>query len=249
LIAQVQGRKEPCHARLLLLLAAALSLFLCGPAKAADIYVWIDPGHGSPDPGNLPIDNDPAHYEAKLNLQESAAVLTSLLNLGFNAALTRNDTLIITKARRWKIANGTTTNDVGMQATCQIFVSIHMNSNPARDSHPDGGVVSVPPAGQVSVGKTWPNPFSDRVAMSYVLPAAARVSTRVYDLRGRMVADLGSANMSEGPHQITWDGRTNSRREPRRRHLIPSRGRLGFLPVSTGCASVVAIVIGRGSLD
>jgi hypothetical protein len=78
--------------------------------------------------------------------------------------------------------------------------------------NPNGAPLSVPPA-QMPVWMTWPNPFFDRVAMSFVLPAAATVRTRVYDLGGRVVADLGSASLPEGPHQITWDGRTSEGRQ------------------------------------
>ncbi|OFV81038.1 MAG: hypothetical protein A2W26_09000 [Acidobacteria bacterium RBG_16_64_8] len=78
--------------------------------------------------------------------------------------------------------------------------------------NPDGALVSVP-LEQVPGWKTWPNPFSDRVVMSFVLPAAARVRTKVYNVDGRVVADLGSASLSEGPHRITWDGRTSEGRQ------------------------------------
>ena len=75
--------------------------------------------------------------------------------------------------------------------------------------NPDGAVVSVPlqPA---AVWRTWPNPFSNRVAMSFALPAPATVRTRVYDPRGRVVADLGSTSMPAGPNQVSWDGRTTA---------------------------------------
>lgn len=64
-------------------------------AQVQQIDVWIDPGHGGGDPGNLPADNNPAHNESQITIQQSAALLNSLLNLAYNVALTRNsDTLL-----------------------------------------------------------------------------------------------------------------------------------------------------------
>jgi hypothetical protein len=70
-----------------------------------------------------------------------------------------------------------------------------------------GGPLAVPGAANGAVVRAWPHPFTDRVAMEFVLPAAANVRTRVYDLGGRVVADLGSATLSEGRNQVTWNGR------------------------------------------
>lgn len=48
-----------------------LVLFFCCPSVgiAQTIDVWIDPGHGDFDPGNLGISNDPAKYEKNIALQ------------------------------------------------------------------------------------------------------------------------------------------------------------------------------------
>lgn len=117
----------------LAMLMGCLSLRGAVPAQAQQIDVWVDPGHGGTDKGTAPSDNNPLHSESLLALQQSSALVNSLLNLAYSAELTRNSDITMTKARRWKIANGTATNDLGIQATCQVFISIHMNADPSRN--------------------------------------------------------------------------------------------------------------------
>ena len=76
-----------------------------------------------------------------------------------------------------------------------------------------GSVVSVgtpPPA--LAEARVWPNPFSDRVRMSFALSRPATVRMRVLDLHGRVVADLGTAAFEAGAHEIGWDGRRSDGR-------------------------------------
>jgi predicted lipoprotein with Yx(FWY)xxD motif len=79
--------------------------------------------------------------------------------------------------------------------------------------NPDGAVLDVPlhPVTD-DLGRAWPHPFSHQVTMEFALPAAADVRMRVYDLGGRMIADLGRENLSKGRHQVTWDGRRDDGR-------------------------------------
>ncbi len=79
--------------------------------------------------------------------------------------------------------------------------------------NPNGAPLSAPLV-TLSAGATraWPTPFSRRVTMEFALPAAGAVRMRVYDLGGRAVADLGSARLPEGRHQVTWDGRSDDGR-------------------------------------
>ncbi len=51
----------------------------------------------------------------------------------------------------------------------------------------------------------YPNPFNPRTAISYQLPADSHVMLRVYDLAGRMVAELVNGMRDAGIHQVTWD--------------------------------------------
>lgn len=135
-----------CHVLFVALIAGCFSAPAAVSAQVEQIDVWVDPGHGGGDPGNLPADNDSDHNESQISIQQSGALLTSLLNLGYNTALTRNADMFMTKPRRWKISNGSAANDVGFQATSQVFISIHMNSNPSRDTGPRGTETYYSPA-------------------------------------------------------------------------------------------------------
>ena len=55
----------------------------------------------------------------------------------------------------------------------------------------------------------WPNPFSNRVQMAFVLPGEARVRMKVCDVGGRTVRDFGSVLLAGGSHRLTWDGRAS----------------------------------------
>ena len=76
-----------------------------------------------------------------------------------------------------------------------------------------GSVVSVgTPRPALAEARAWPNPFVDRVQMSFALAKSATVHMRVFDLHGRAVADLGTAALEAGAHEIGWDGRRSDGR-------------------------------------
>jgi hypothetical protein len=54
------------------------------------------------------------------------------------------------------------------------------------------------------------NPCRGTLALNCYLPRAAPVSIAVYDLAGREVARLTQGLMRQGPHTITWNGRTKN---------------------------------------
>jgi photosystem II stability/assembly factor-like uncharacterized protein len=58
--------------------------------------------------------------------------------------------------------------------------------------------------------RAGPNPFVGVTAIRYQLPAAERVSLRVYDAAGRQVRSLVDGTQPSGPQVITWDGRTDT---------------------------------------
>ena len=51
----------------------------------------------------------------------------------------------------------------------------------------------------------YPNPFNQRVALDFMLPAAADVSLTVYDITGREAASLLEGRFAPGEHQVVWD--------------------------------------------
>ncbi len=52
-----------------------------------------------------------------------------------------------------------------------------------------------------------PNPFLGASAFAYVLPRSGRVTLRIHDTAGRVVATLVDGDRSAGPNTATWDGR------------------------------------------
>jgi subtilisin family serine protease len=52
-----------------------------------------------------------------------------------------------------------------------------------------------------------PNPFNPTTTIAYDLPRDSRVRLVVYDVHGKPVRELVSANEPAGRHQVAWDGR------------------------------------------
>lgn len=78
--------------------------------------------------------------------------------------------------------------------------------------NPAGLALSAPGSGASLAARVWPDPFSDRVQMAFVLPEAASVRMEVFDVGGRSVRGFGTSHLAAGPHVLTWDGRTNDGR-------------------------------------
>ncbi|MEZ4887897.1 MAG: FlgD immunoglobulin-like domain containing protein [Chitinophagales bacterium] len=54
----------------------------------------------------------------------------------------------------------------------------------------------------------YPNPFSESISLQYTLPQASKVSAKIYNTAGMLVAHLAAEeNQSAGQHQLQWDGR------------------------------------------
>jgi hypothetical protein len=57
-----------------------------------------------------------------------------------------------------------------------------------------------------SLKSVCPNPFNPATAISYELPTASYTSLKVYDVSGRMVANLVDGWQEAGSHQATFNG-------------------------------------------
>jgi len=72
------------------------------------------------------------------------------------------------------------------------------------------GPVSVTTGGQaidrISLGPCLPNPARGAAFISYQLPAAGRVSLRIYDICGRLVRTLADGPHQPGRYRTAWDG-------------------------------------------
>jgi glucose/arabinose dehydrogenase len=67
------------------------------------------------------------------------------------------------------------------------------------------GANRAPPRGRIV--SAYPSPFSSRTTLSVFLPAPARATVSVYDVRGMRVATLARRDFPAGSHAIDWDGR------------------------------------------
>ena len=52
-----------------------------------------------------------------------------------------------------------------------------------------------------------PNPFNQRVALDFMLPAAANIKLSISDIHGREAASLVFGHLSAGEHSVVWDAR------------------------------------------
>ncbi len=57
----------------------------------------------------------------------------------------------------------------------------------------------------VKLNQNYPNPFNPSTIISYELPFDAKVSIKVYDMLGRVVANLLSANQLTGTHSVSFN--------------------------------------------
>ncbi|MDF2453637.1 MAG: hypothetical protein K0S26_3141 [Bacteroidota bacterium] len=53
----------------------------------------------------------------------------------------------------------------------------------------------------------YPNPFTNTIAIKYILKRATDISIEIRDIVGRKVYSGKSVNQSEGYHELNWDGR------------------------------------------
>ena len=56
----------------------------------------------------------------------------------------------------------------------------------------------------------YPNPFNRGTTISYTLAQECQVRLAVFDLAGQLIRVLRSGTMAAGPHQVHWDGTSDS---------------------------------------
>ncbi len=59
------------------------------------------------------------------------------------------------------------------------------------------------------LGRNYPNPFNPATTIPFSLERSARVQLAIYDVAGRLVAELVNEDMAAGAHGVVWDGKTH----------------------------------------
>ena len=67
-------------------------------------------------------------------------------------------------------------------------------------------VLPTSPSASFGLISSYPNPFNPSVQIQYSVPAAGDVRVAVYNVAGRLVANLVSAHKNAGVYVIRWDG-------------------------------------------
>jgi hypothetical protein len=76
-----------------------------------------------------------------------------------------------------------------------------------------GGPILNPIGVSSTAGPLVARPVGGRLAIEFATAAAGPVDVRIYDLRGRLVRQVTSANFPAGRHALQWDGRDASGHE------------------------------------
>jgi hypothetical protein len=69
--------------------------------------------------------------------------------------------------------------------------------------------VSVPALGTAVLNPNVPNPFRDGTTFSFEIPGPGRVSIRIFDVRGALVATLTDTDYPAGLSVLNWNGRAD----------------------------------------
>lgn len=75
------------------------------------------------------------------------------------------------------------------------------------------GVPAPPSSPATSAGlSALPNPFSEETTLRFTLERSRMVRVEVYDITGHRVRTLLSSSLFQGPHVVSWDGRSDDGR-------------------------------------
>jgi hypothetical protein len=68
----------------------------------------------------------------------------------------------------------------------------------------------MPGAQGITLHQNVPNPFNPTTRIDFEIEKGGTVDLSVYDVAGRLVANIFQGRLGEGAHQVTWNGKTNS---------------------------------------
>ena len=68
------------------------------------------------------------------------------------------------------------------------------------------GESSIVPDG-FNLFQNYPNPFNPNTSISFVIPSEGVVTLNVFDVTGRIVAELVNESLTPSTYTVTWDGK------------------------------------------
>ena len=63
---------------------------------------------------------------------------------------------------------------------------------------------------EISLGNAYPNPFNPSTSFMYDISTDMNVNIAIYDIRGRMVAELVNKMHDQGQYKVPWDADMNA---------------------------------------
>jgi hypothetical protein len=101
---------------------------------------------------------------------------------------------------------------IGALEGIQWMVTVH-NGYPERGFINGTGITGEPDAAMFSVGSPFPNPGSS-LTFPVTVSSPGNFELTIYDLSGRAVETLYSGELSEGSHELIWNGTCNESHAP-----------------------------------
>jgi hypothetical protein len=86
------------------------------------------------------------------------------------------------------------------------FAVAGMESGPGDDWNTDSWIdrgIILPK--EIILGENYPNPFNSQTSIEFILPEAARVELKVYNILGQELETLADGFRSPGRHEVIWD--------------------------------------------
>jgi len=74
------------------------------------------------------------------------------------------------------------------------------------------GADALPAAAGLRLSPSFPNPATGPARIAFALPREDRVTLRVFDVAGRVLATLADGTLAAGPHAVQWSGELASGR-------------------------------------
>jgi hypothetical protein len=102
---------------------------------------------------------------------------------------------------------------IGCTNDANLVGTLYVDDILVTDEAPVSAVGPRKPAPPATLAPCFPNPFNPRTTIVFEIPAPEAVSLRVFDLSGRLVKGLVTAEVrSAGRHEVVWNGRDDAGR-------------------------------------